>query len=59
MGILSKHLNILAMEKIKNPALIKGSVITFGQQSVHSTLDEVLVIFKRYQIPFITVERRV
>jgi len=56
VGILPKHLNILAMEKKINPGIIKGDVLTFSQQSVHATLDEVLAIFKRYQIPLIPLK---
>lgn len=49
MGLLRRHLNVLAIEHKRNP--IKGNVLTLGQQSVHATLDEVKLIFKKQGVP--------
>lgn len=45
MGLLKRNLYLLAFEHKKHP--IKGDVLTFGQQSVHATLDEVKIIFEK------------
>ncbi len=45
MGLLRRHLNLLAIEHKKHS--IRGDVLTLGQQSVHATLDEVKSIFKK------------
>lgn len=45
MGLLRRHLNLLAIEHKKHP--ITGEVLTLGQQSVHTTLNEVKNIFKK------------
>jgi SAM-dependent methyltransferase len=40
MGIFNAHIQILCLEQEKYP-LIKGDVLTLGQQAIYSTLDEV------------------
>lgn len=45
MGLLKRNLYLLAFEHKKHP--IKGDVLTFGQQSVYATLNEVKTLFKR------------
>ena len=44
MGLLRRHLYLLAAENKKYPVL--GNVLTLGQQSVHTNLDEVISMFK-------------
>jgi len=50
MGILPKHLELLAIEQKRTPHFIKGDVLTLGQQSVYATLNEVLTIFSKHKI---------
>jgi SAM-dependent methyltransferase len=50
MGVLPKHLELLAIEDKNNSQFIKGSVLTLGQQYVFATLDDVLEIFKKHEI---------
>ena len=45
MGLLTRHLYLLAIENEKHP--IKGDVLTLGQQSVHATLSEVMALLKK------------
>jgi hypothetical protein len=45
MGILKRHLYLLAIENKKHP--IRGDVLTLGQQSIHATLDEVKTLFEK------------
>lgn len=48
MGLLKRNLYLLALEHAKHP--IEGDVLTFGQQSVHATLDEVKILFEKEKI---------
>lgn len=50
MGLLKRNLYLLALEHEKHP--IKGDVLTFGQQSVHATLDEVKNLFEKEKVIF-------
>lgn len=49
MGILRKHLYLLAAENKKHP--ITGDVLTLGQQAIFATLDEVKLLFEKEKIP--------
>lgn len=48
MGILKPHIHILCFEQEKRP-VIKGDVLTLGQQAVFSTLDEARSIISSYK----------
>ncbi|MCO5383617.1 MAG: hypothetical protein NHB15_17340 [Methanosarcina barkeri] len=48
MGILPRHLNILAMEQKNYP--IHGEVLTLGQQAVYATYDEVTKIYNNNNV---------
>lgn len=48
MGLLKRHLYLLAIENKKHP--IRGDVLTLGQQAVYATLDEVKLLLKKERI---------
>jgi SAM-dependent methyltransferase len=48
VGILPKHIHLLAMEQSAHP--IKGAVLTLGQQAVYSTLEEARNLIQTYNI---------
>ena len=50
MGILPKHLELLAVEHNRTPSFIRGNVLTMGQQSVYATLQEVRRIFTKHHL---------
>jgi len=50
MGILKRHIHIFCLEQEKYP-VIKGDVLTLGQQFVYSTLRDVILILGLYNIP--------
>jgi len=49
MGILKPHIHILCMEQKKHP-IIKGDVLTLGQQAVYSTISDVKTILTLYNV---------
>jgi len=50
MGILPKHLELLAVEHNRTPSFIRGNVLTLGQQSVYATLQEVRRVFTKHHL---------
>ena len=50
MGLLPKHLDLLAIEHKNHSQFIKGSVLTLGQQYVLATLSDVLAIFDKHEV---------
>jgi SAM-dependent methyltransferase len=50
MGLLPKHLELLAIEHKNHSQFIKGSVLTLGQQYVFATLSDVLAIFDKHEV---------
>lgn len=48
MGVLPRHLHLLAIEQVNHP--IKGDVLTFGQQKVYASVEDVRRIFTKHSI---------
>jgi SAM-dependent methyltransferase len=53
MGMLKRHIHLLAMERQRHP--VRGRVLTLGQQSVYATLPKVRKILQNRGVPMATL----